>query len=93
MRKRLEQALDAAILAIAAVQGVEADIGPELGKPGGDIAADIEPAHAVALAFERSGAGGAGAERDLALRGQAAHQDRDVNLLIGHVNPALKTCR
>ncbi len=82
--KRLQHALDAAILAIAAVQSVEADIGPEFGKPRGDIAADIEPAHAIALAFECRGAGGAGAERDLAFRGQASHQHRDVNLHIRH---------
>ena len=85
----LEQALDAAILAVAAVQGVEADIGPELGEPRGHIAADIEAAHAVALRFERVGAGRAGAERDLPLRRQAAHQHRDVNLLGWPCDPVL----
>ena len=47
--KRLQQALDAAVLAVAAMQGVEADIGPELGEARGDVAADIDAGDAVAL--------------------------------------------
>ena len=65
--ERLEHALDAAVLAVAPVQSVEADIGLELGEPGSHVAADIEPGHAVAFALERSGASSARAERHFAL--------------------------
>ena len=80
----LEHALDAAVLAIAPMKCVEADIGRNLGKARRNVVADIETAHAIALRFERVGAGLAGAERNLALGRQPAHQHRDVNLLVCH---------
>ena len=82
--ERLQHALDAAILAEAAMQRVEADVGAKLGELGRHVAPDIEAAHAVALRFERLGAGLAGAERDFPFRRPAAHQHRDVGLCVRH---------
>ena len=82
--ERLKHALDAAILAEAAMQRIEADIGAKLGEPGRHVAADIEAGRAVALRFERCGAGLAGAERHFALGRPTAHQHGDVGLCVCH---------
>ena len=81
---RLEHALDAAVLAEAAMQRVEAHVGAKRGELGRHVAPDIEAGHAVALRFERLGAGLAGTERDFPFRRPAAHQHRDVGLVVRH---------
>ena len=79
MREQLQQALDAAVLAPAAVQRVEADVGlRSAAQLLGEIAAGVDARHLVAGALERLGAGLAGVEADLALGRQAAHQHGDV---------------
>ena len=42
--EQLQHALHAAVLAPAAVQGVEADLGLQLGEPLGEIAAGVDAA-------------------------------------------------
>ena len=73
-----QDALQRAVLARPAVQHVEGDVGLERAQHGRDVAADIDAGDAVAGALERVGAGLAGAQRDLALRRPAAHQNGDV---------------
>ena len=53
----LEDALDAAVLAEGTVQGVEGDVGLQPRQHVGDVAADVDAGDAVALAFQRIGAG------------------------------------
>ena len=76
--QQLEQALHAAVLAPAPVQGVEADLGLHLGELLGEIAAGIDARHLVAGAFQRLGAGLARVEAHLALGRQPAHQHGDM---------------
>ena len=78
MPQQLEQALHAAVLAPAAVQRIEADLGLDCGELLGEIAAGIDARDLVAGAFQRSRAGLARVEADLALGGQAAHQHGDM---------------
>ena len=73
-----QEALDAAVLTPAAVQGVEADIGLQLGERRGQIAIDVDARDAKALALQRVGAFPAGRQRHLALGRPAAHEDSDV---------------
>ena len=73
-----EQALQRAVLAGAAVQHVERDVGLERAKFGGDLAVDIDAADAVAGALSGVGAGLAGAQATLALGRPASHQNGDV---------------
>src|SRR6478735_1616014 len=81
---RLKHALDAAILAEAAMQRIEADVWAKRCELGRHVAPDIEAGHAVALRFERLGAGLAGTERDFPFRRPAAHQHHDVGLSVCH---------
>ena len=78
----LEHALQRAVLARAAVQHIERDVGLERREHARDVAADIDPGDAIALPLRRVGAGLAGAQRDLALGRPASHQNRDV---LGHL--------
>ena len=73
-----QDALQGAVLARHTVQHVEGGVRLEGAQHGGDVAADIDARHAVAVALQRVGAGLAGAQRNLALRGPASHQNRDV---------------
>src|SRR5512136_1433443 len=84
--ERLEYALDAAILAEAAMQRVEAHVGAELGEPGRHVAGDVEAGRAVALCLERRGAGLARAQRHFPFRRPAAHQHGDVGLCVVHAS-------
>src|SRR4029077_7517182 len=81
---RLKHALDAAILAEAAMQRIEADVWAKRGEFGRHVAPDIEAGHAVALRFECLGAGLAGTERDFPFRRPAAHQHHDMGLSVCH---------
>src|SRR6056297_3212237 len=72
-----QQALDAAILAPAAVQGVENDVGFDLGQALREVGAGIDLDHVISLAAQRLGAALTRAERHLALGGGATHQDHD----------------
>ena len=76
--EQLEHALHAAVLAPAAVQRVEADLGLDGAQLVGEIAAGIDARHLIAGAFQRIRAGLARVEADLALGGQAAHQHGDM---------------
>ena len=84
----LEQALDRAVLAEAAVQRVEDDIGlrREVLEHGRDVRPDVDRRDPIALPLERLAAGLAGAERDLPLGRPPAHQHRDV-FWCGHEAP------
>src|SRR4051812_16561361 len=84
----LEQALDRAVLAEAAVQRVEDDIGlrREVLEHGRDVRPDVDRRDPIALPLERLAAGLAGAERDLTLGRPPAHQHRDV-FWCGHEAP------
>ena len=55
--EQLEQTLDTAVLAPAAVQGIEADVRPDLGKALGKIAADVDRRYPVAGGFQGAGTG------------------------------------
>src|SRR5512146_2509882 len=74
--QHLEHALDGAVLAAAAVQGVEDDVGRrrKLGDEPAEIARHIDAFHLVAQPLERRGAFASRYQRDLALGGPAAHQ-------------------
>ena len=74
----LEHALDGAVLAIAAVQGIERDVGLQLGEHLGDVAANLDARDAIADAFQRPSTGRAAAEADLTLDGPTAHQHCDM---------------
>src|SRR6478672_4628877 len=82
--ERLQYALNGAVLAEAAMQRVEADVGAKLGELGRHVAPDIEAGHVEALRFERLGAGLAGTERDFPFRRPAAHQHHDMGLSVCH---------
>ena len=83
-RQHLEHALDAAILAVFAVQGVEHHVGPAAaGRPQeidqrAQVALDVVFDDLVAAFAQALGAGLAAHQRDLALGRPAAHQDRDL---------------
>src|SRR5674476_371074 len=68
-----------AVLAGTAVQHIERTIGLERAQRGGDVAGDVDANDAIgAGAFERIGAGHAGAQGNRALGRPAAHQDCNV---------------
>ena len=67
-----------AVLAGAAVQHIEGDVGFEGAQVRRHLARDVEPADAVAGAFGGVGAGLAGPQGDLALGRPTSHQDGDV---------------
>ena len=76
-----EDALDRAVLAVGPVQRVEGDVRRDLSKPLGDIPADIEARDGMTDRLERVGAGIPRGETDRSLRGESAHQDRN---MLGH---------
>ena len=80
---RREQFLDLAILAEGAVQGEEGEIDPGGQRHGAFVHGDLD--HVVAAFAERLGHGRAGPERDLALGGKSAHEDRDALRLVAHL--------
>src|SRR6185312_3302782 len=77
--QHLEHALDGAVLAAAAMQGVEDDIGRrrKLGDEPAEIARHIDALHRIAKLFERRGTFAPRYQRALALGGPAAHQHGD----------------
>ncbi len=52
MPEDLEELLHGAVLAVAAVQGDERDVGADLAQPGDEIVADVDADHRVAEALE-----------------------------------------
>ena len=76
--QRLQHALDAAVLAPLAVQGVEADVGLQLGQHLGEVAAGVDAADLGAQPLQGVGALAAGDQADLALGREPAQQDGDV---------------
>src|SRR5260221_4328407 len=80
--EELEDALDRAILAAAAVQRIEDDVGtrPQRFDQRGEVARHIDRAHGVAALRQRGGAFLAARQRDLALGRPAAHQHGDALL-------------
>src|SRR5262245_13240162 len=93
-RQHLEHALDAAILAILAVQSVEHDVRTATTRraqefdQGPQVALDLEFDDFVTTLAQPLGAGLAAHQRHLALGRPAAHQDRD---LTGHPSAPLRT--
>ena len=87
--QHFEDALDDAVLAIASMQGVEGDVGPQRRERFADVAVDVEARDLKAFGFERLRAGLPGAQRDFALGGQSAHQHGDV---FGHVRGPFRSC-
>jgi len=59
-------------------QDVERDVRLERLHHGRDVAANIDLGDAIAFLLERLGAGLAGCQADLALRGPASHQNSDM---------------
>ena len=74
----LQHALNAAVLAPGAVQGVEADIGLQVGENRGEIAPGVDAADPGAQPVQGVGAGAARGQAHLALRRQSAHQHGDM---------------
>ena len=72
--------LHAAILAGAAVEGVEHDVRRSFGQLERDIAAHVDAGNRVAARFERLGDALAAHQRHRAFTGPAAHQDGDAEL-------------
>ncbi len=75
---QLQQTLHAAILAPAAVQGIEAHLGLHGAQLIGEIAAHVDEGHLVAGLLQGRAARLARIEAHLALGGEAAHEHRDV---------------
>ncbi len=76
--ERLQDALDAAVLAPLAVQGVEADVGLQPAEHLGHVAPGVDAADLGAQAFERIGALAAGDQAHLPFGGKPAQQNGDV---------------
>ncbi len=76
--QNFQHALDRTVLAIGTVQGVKGGIGFQRRKRGCGIAIDINAGDLEPFAFQRLGAGVAGAQGNLPLRRPAAHQYRHV---------------
>jgi hypothetical protein len=74
----LEQALDRAVLAVAAVQGIVDHVRAQLGEPGRQIAADIDRADPIAALAQRRDRRLAAHQRNLALGRPAAQEHRDM---------------
>ena len=74
----LEQLLDGAVLAVAAVQRDERDVGRELAQPGDEVVADVDAVDLVAEALQRVLDARARLQRDAALERAAALEDRDL---------------
>src|SRR5581483_8890610 len=76
-RHRLEEALDAAVLAVAAVERVERDLDALGAEVGGHVPADRDLDDVVAALSQRGRRGTRAPLRDLALGGEAAAQHPD----------------
>ena len=74
--KPFQQALDAAILAPAAMQGVEADVGAQFGQPRRQIGAAIDLRHLVTSLPQGLGAFAPRDKRHFPLSGKPTHQNR-----------------
>ena len=77
---QIEHALDAAVLARAAVECVEHDVGAYAGEHLRDVAVHVDGRHLMAQALERRDDILAAHQRHLALGGPAAHQHGDMQL-------------
>ena len=75
----LQQLLDGAVLAAAAVHGDEGDVGPLGDQPLDQVAAGVERHDLVAEPLERVLDPGAGAQRDAALQRPPALEDGDLH--------------
>jgi hypothetical protein len=75
---QLEQALHAAVLTPATVQGVKADLGFHLGQALGKVAPGVNARDPIAEALERLSAGCTRIEAHLALGGEATKENGDV---------------
>ena len=73
--EQLEQALDAAVLAVGPVQRDEGDVDLFLAQHAVDVAVDEDLRGVVAAAHERGVDRLAARDRDLVLRAQPPHQD------------------
>src|SRR5579871_1090608 len=80
-----KQALDRAVLARAAVQHVESNIGLETREYGRDVALHVDSGDPVPVSVKRIRAGRAGTQRYLTLYRPATHQNRDVLRVAHHV--------
>ncbi len=76
--ERLQHALDAAVLAPLAMQGVEADVGLQLAEHLGHVAPGVDAADPGAQPLQGVGALAAGDQADLPFGGRPAHQNGDV---------------
>ena len=72
--EELQQALDGAVLAVLAVQGVVHHIGPLAAQRGNQIGVGVQGHHLVAGLFQRLAHHLAGGQRHLALEGLASHE-------------------
>ncbi|MNI55090.1 hypothetical protein D3C73_1100170 [compost metagenome] len=84
--QRLEDALDAAVLAPFAVQGVEDDVGLQRRQHLGQVAARVDTRDLADLPLQGVRAAAPRGQRDLAFRRQAAHQDSDVKGVQGRTH-------
>uniref|UniRef100_A0A0N4ZGW4 LigA n=1 Tax=Parastrongyloides trichosuri TaxID=131310 RepID=A0A0N4ZGW4_PARTI len=84
--QRLKDALDAAVLAPFAVQGVEDHVGLQRGQHLGQIAPGVDARDLGHLPFQGVRAAATRGQRDLAFRRQAAHQDSDMEGVQGRTH-------
>jgi len=78
--QRLQHALDAAVLAPFAVQGVEDDVGLQFGQHLGQVSAGVDAGDLADLPFQGLGAHLPRAQGNLPFGRQPAHQDGDVQV-------------
>ena len=78
--EQLQHALDAAVLAVAAVQGQERDVDARLPEHEVDVAVDEQRPRVVAPVGQGRDDRLARSQRHIALRGQAAHENADLAL-------------
>ena len=76
--ERFQHALDAAVFAPDAVQGVEGDVRLKLGQDGSQVAAGIDLGNAIAGGAQCLGALPARHQGNLALRRESAHENGDM---------------
>ena len=76
--ENFQHALQRAVLAGPAVQHIERDVGLGGGQRRGDVTAGVDRGDPIAEAAKRFGAGLARAQRDVALRRPAPHQNGNV---------------
>ena len=87
MPQNFQHALQRAVLAGAAVQHVERDVGFQVTQRRGDVAGDVDAGDAIAELLGSIGAGLAGAQGNLALGRPASHQNGDVFHLASGAKP------